>query len=36
MSDEPRPSRLNKESVVTGGGLFDGGALKDGNETKKT
>ena len=28
MSEEPRMSRLNKQSVVTGGGLFDGGALK--------
>ena len=37
MADEPsRPSMLNKQSVVTGGGLFDGAALKDGNETKKT
>lgn len=37
VSDDPltRPSRLNKESVVTGG-LFDGGALKDGADEKKT
>ena len=35
LSEEPRPSRLNKETVVSGG-LFDGGALKSKDETKKT
>ena len=30
-----RPSRLNKD-VVSGGGLFDGAALKSQDESKKT
>jgi hypothetical protein len=32
ISDERRPSMLNKGSVVSGGGLFDGGALKSKDE----
>ena len=36
LSEEPRASKYNKETVVSGGGLFDGGALKSKDETKKT